>query len=66
MLRAVFRDRPEPGSRRLHMNANTIIEAVQANRTNRVLVKTAATLGREDACFLVDAAAGFVPNGGRQ
>jgi hypothetical protein len=48
------------------MNANTIIEAVQANRTNRVLVKTAATLGREDACFLVDAAAGFVPNGGRQ
>ncbi len=37
------------------MDANTTTEAARVKRMKRVLVKTAATLGREDACYLVNA-----------
>jgi len=37
------------------METNTNTEAVQVKRMTRVLVKTAATLGRGDACYLVNA-----------
>jgi hypothetical protein len=37
------------------MDTNTTTEAVQVKRMTRVLVKTAATLGRGDACYLVNA-----------